>query len=460
MACVGGFDTATGEPCVPGQESEPAGRASSEGSFVGYDNFDQEVWKVEDPDFSGGFGFFVKRQGSGGSFPVPATRDQVEQAEAYQSQFTGGGSGGGGAAPTKFTFRQTPGGGTIAINPVTLESFVVVPDSGGAPDQITLPNGNLGIVQGGKVTDTGQQIAQPTLSPQEIRADQLADFQLKQQAQIAATAQQQGFQAQESAAARGFTGQENALTRAQRAGEFAATHGLNQREQALGGAAQLSNLISNVDPAAFEAFAAGGGFNIANAIAGGGDALSTNALLPAARTLRALEQPFGAQGFAGQGGSAPAVDAPGTAMSNDLTQQQWFDRFRGELAAGQGIGAVPGSAAQSAIDQLNALGLGQSNQGGAGIQPFALNPQQGTTFPTGDAASAVGGATGPLAQLLAAQSRQPVISAAHGFNGIVNEPTTLQVGENGPEHVQVTPGSPAATPEDDPFLQRIRNIRE
>ena len=47
--------------------------------------------------------------------------------------------------------------------------------------------------------------------------------------------------------------------------------------------------------------------------------------------------------------------------------------------------------------------------------------------------------------------------AADGFSGTVNEPTTFVVGENGPENVQV---NPLTNPEDEPFLERIRRLRQ
>jgi hypothetical protein len=103
----------------------------------------------------------------------------------------------------------------------------------------------------------------------------------------------------EGEAGRGFTGSQSAIDRAQRASEFAANYGLSTADRArqaqqdrLAAARQLSDVISNVDPAAVAAFSAAGGGVLGNAIGGGQSALSQNALLPAARTLAAAEAPL------------------------------------------------------------------------------------------------------------------------------------------------------------------------
>ena len=112
---------------------------------------------------------------------------------------------------------------------------------------------------------------------------------------------------------RQFTGGESALDRALIASQFASSQGLNEnrfgldvaqaqfgqnrtvQQDALSAANQLASLISLTDPAAQAAFQEAGGGVISNAIASGADALSNNALLPAARTLRGLEAPINAQ---------------------------------------------------------------------------------------------------------------------------------------------------------------------
>lgn len=141
----------------------------------------------------------------------------------------------------------------------------------------------------------------------EDRAFQGGESALDRAARASEAAAGRGFQAGESAldraarlqeggASRAFQAGESALDRAARASEFAATHGLNtarfgleQQDRKMAAARQLSDVISSTDPAAIAAFAAGGGGVLANAIARGGSALSNNALLPAARTMRAID---------------------------------------------------------------------------------------------------------------------------------------------------------------------------
>ena len=529
------------------------GGGASEREFIGTGPNGELIWNISDPDDPLATGFYVQRHGASGQFLVPATDSQAAFATGT-GRFTAG--TGSGQPAADFTQTYVDGVGLVAFNKRTGKAKLAVPAPGiPIADQLEVERGtgNLLVIRQGpnggvRVINTHQRIGQPQFSPEQLRQQDLADFQSQQRAQIGATAQQQGFQAQESAAARAFTGQEsaaaraftgqeNALSRAQRAAEFAATHGINQRDQALGGATQLSNLISNVDPAAFEAFAAGGGFNIANAIAGGGDALSTNALLPAARTLRALEgfqeappphiepSPFAIANqrlLAEQEVGKDLTLIPGTPRYEEAVQRA-RQRILDAAARGSGIGGTlidhdPASTNFGgptpwaiAEQQLIAEGLFYEDRFG-GLRPVARaqsmvgenpllapaisarahsmvgeNPllalrmaaeeqdqirafeQEGRPAISARAHSMVG--ENPLLALRMAAEEQdqirafeqegrPVISAAHGFSGVVNTPTTFQVAENGPEHVQVTPGSPAATPEDDPFLERIRKIRE
>lgn len=102
----------------------------------------------------------------------------------------------------------------------------------------------------------------------------------------------------ESAADRAFRASESGVDRALRASEFASAFGLQQHQErravqqdALAAAEQYARQISLTDPAALPAFLAAGGGNVGNAIASGATALSENALLPAARTLRTIENP-------------------------------------------------------------------------------------------------------------------------------------------------------------------------
>lgn len=118
----------------------------------------------------------------------------------------------------------------------------------------------------------------------------------------------------------------SAAERAQRASEFAATYGLNRSREQRDAAATYAQLLSQVDPNAYQAFLeANGGGRLDNALLSGGNALSQNALRPAALALDALRGGpgggltglatgggLGSAAAGASGGGIPTAGAPGT----------------------------------------------------------------------------------------------------------------------------------------------------
>lgn len=179
------------------------------------------------------------------------------------------------------------------------------------------------------------------------------------------------------------------------------------------------------DPAALPAFFEAGGGVISNAIAGGADALSDNALLPAAYVLRGLE---GTELSAGGRVAAPAP----------------YDPFAYTPAQFQGPQPPPVAApwAATAAAQLPPPvdGLGDLR----GLIPGTLFDRNRVVerTPTGQqSVSETTGRpiTGSMALLREANRRllnspdntglPPVIGAAQGFDGLVDEPTVFVAGE-------------------------------
>lgn len=296
----------------------------------------------------------------------------------------------------------------------------------------------------------------PQFSPQQQRQQDLQDTQADRDFALQNFGLGSQFTLNRDRAGQEFEAAQAQLTRAARAGEFAAGFGQSEEERRLSfaqasfnraqaiaqlqqqSAAQLSNQISNTDPAALPAFLMAGGGNISNAIASGADALSDNALLPAARTLRGIES------FA-----PPPIPQ---------FQPQTFN------PGGQGLGNIP----QPTVPNFGGFG---GFRPPPRPQPPLAGPQ-GTTL--GDALAFANqqnnfngqgnprplpgqGSISELQRMLNAATGQPVIAAADGFSGTVNEPTTFVVGENGPEDVQV---NPLVQGGDQPFLDRIRQLRQ
>lgn len=126
--------------------------------------------------------------------------------------------------------------------------------------------------------------------------------------------------ANEGALTREQQAQLKAIDAALSASQFASTYGLSvaqqqqqQQRDALAAANQFANLISSTDTAALPAFYKAGGGIIANALAGGKTALSDNALLPAARTLRAIATPVAAPPAFNPNLYSPSMFAPASA---------------------------------------------------------------------------------------------------------------------------------------------------
>ena len=147
-----------------------------------------------------------------------------------------------------------------------------------------------------------------TLSDEDKRQNDLFDLTGQRRYNTGERVAGEQFSAGQAQAQRGFTGGENALDRALTAGQFAATLAANQQrdrfaaeqdyqnrlrqfaQDKLAAAQAFASQVRATDPAALEAFYAAGGGNIANALAGGGNAISDNAVLPAARSLRASRE--------------------------------------------------------------------------------------------------------------------------------------------------------------------------
>lgn len=303
-----------------------------------------------------------------------------------------------------------------------------------------------------------------------------------------------GFTAAENQRSRQFQGGESALDRAARATEFAATHGLNERQQgfqegeslfqrgrqlrgdALDSAFGLADVISTTDPAALPAFMAAGGGVISNSLAAGADALSDNALLPGARALRVADANQAALNAA-----RASYRDPGTAFASATGAD---DRgFGGHLK-----GSPEERAAQEAAwlrqtqGQTGAILTGNPVSVGGGTEvynrltaaantPGSAIVQNGRHFSSSGSAAQNSGFTGAVKQSAARtpeleemERRTGLRYAANGMDETVTSPTAIVAGEAGPEHVTVTPlggnTNSLATDADTPFLRRARAIRQ
>ena len=212
-----------------------------------------------------------------------------------------------------------------------------------------------------------------------------------------------------------------------------------------------------MDPNAADAYLAAGGGVASNAIAQGGDALSTRAVLPAAQSLRVadeLSQPLqltvGNQApirFAGGPEEAtPDIEAYRRGAMNLITQ----------AAKGAGIGTGPGGTELlNVLAEAGILERGTQGLGGGGNPEFRI--RGGGSF---DAQNLAFGDDGRLVYNAPAgvnSKGEPVddggfIAAADGFKGVVDEPTLMLVGEAGPEAVNVAP-------QDEPYVNRTLAFR-
>lgn len=353
-------------------------------------------------------------------------------------------------APLRADTYVDPRGNLIGIDPVTGEERFRIPGAG-----------------------------TPALTPTQQRSNQFQDFQLteasKQRAEERAAAEQRRREqaaATEGRLTREQIARQNALDRAQRASEFAAGTAFREREfeaaqqerafsrsramraDRLAAARQLSDVISDTDPAAFAAFLEGGGGNIANSLAGGGTALSNNAMLAAARTLAAAEAPgpsfaptnplrttpagdhIGAGGFAG---GTPEERAAWLATLSP-EERAAVDRRVDRRAREQYAAALKGNPTAPRVGSpiANRLGALADRSGG-------VVERRGRWFERNDR---------PL----------DVQFAADGMDRVVTRPTLIVAGEGGqPERVNIDPISGRrnlATAADNPFLDRIRALRE
>lgn len=215
----------------------------------------------------------------------------------------------------------------------------------------------------------------------------------------------------------GFQGNENALNRAQSASQFGAQMAAQQRNDALNrnmsnsqfaakygidkanvemarqklsldAAAQYSAQMQDFDPAAAIAFNEMGGGSIANAMAGGGDALSQNALHGASLTRRTMDQgwtPLGEYQYTPE--TVPAYQAfdasqfqNGSSGQYQQFQPQPMPQFQ-QPPAFQWPGGVGGSVPTSAPPPSTSSG-GASNLGLPDWLLALINsPQPGTNLP-------------------------------------------------------------------------------
>ena len=301
------------------------------------------------------------------------------------------------------------------------------------------------------------------LSPQQARAQALQDMAAERnwQRQRDATAfrfragesaADRAFRMGESAADRAFSARESELARAQRASEFAATHGLNERSFALqfqqaasqearqvardrlDAARQYAELLDQVDPAAFDQFAQLGGGVLSNAIDTGADALSARAVTPAAASLSAYQRLAGYGQGGGFGGGFRFSGGPGVVGG---------DRYRGDIPWGGADFDAAGPAGQEAIRNTwlsNANSL--ANDQGLTLDEFYAQGSPGAQFNSPESSATRINWTDFVQQQQepVIQSRaMPAIAAANGFNGVIDEPTLMLVGEAGPEQVNVDP---------------------
>lgn len=371
----------------------------------------------------------------------------------------------GGGSSVPFSFERIPGVGLVAQDKRTGQVRLVLPEPQVAPDlrlEVDPRTGNLLTINPatGQVRDTGQRIGFPQVSPQEQRAQELADRQAQQQF---ALAQQQASQQ--------FTGRESALDRAQRAAEFATQTQLAQieeararRQQQLAAANQFAQLVSLTDPLALPAFLEAGGGVISNAIAAGANALSDRALLPAAQTLRLAEQLRAQQAAFQQplpGGTFVGGQEGYTPEEAALIQQRINAQFAEQV--GQAALGNPNTIAFNPQDEtvLRAAGVtpypGLAASFGAGGNAVT-GSSTGGGFSLAPTAGGIGANTGFTQATRAGTPGfdlygNPVVSAAEGFAGTVTQPTTFVAGENGPETVFISP-------QDQPYVNRVRALRQ
>lgn len=201
--------------------------------------------------------------------------DNPTKAAGYRAPST--------AQPTPPTQRVDRNGDVVGYNPFTGQEQYRIP---GAEYPTLSPQEQQAIKQG-DLEATRRFTSEQNQLERDARATESAVSRQQSAQENDYTRQFNAAQAERQNA---FNAGESSLSRAQRASEFASTFGLQQQRQKLDAAQQAAQLISMTDPAALPAFLKAGGGNVSNAIASGANALSDNALLPAARTYRAIDE--------------------------------------------------------------------------------------------------------------------------------------------------------------------------
>lgn len=320
-------------------------------------------------------------------------------------------------------------------------------------------------------------------SPQQEREQELADLARSEQFETSERLGSEAWRTAERLGGEQFEGNQNAILRALEASTEASRFGLDRsrldfdvqrtnregerqyNQDRLGAAEQFANLVSLTDPAALPAFYEAGGGVIHNALARGADALSDNALLPAARSLSTAESlrwdpinltlpeynPFAYDpsmfGFQAAPPPAPPVVKP-PVVKPPVVPPPAGDGF------GSGINRyVPRTFEE---DQAQRQAAGQPALGTA--QQYApvvaaMNAgRQAAPQPGPMAKSGALGTANDYAAVVEAMNRGRMVKAADGFNGVVTDPTLILAGEQGPEQVSIQPG-------EQPFVDRVRRIR-
>ena len=305
----------------------------------------------------------------------------------------------------------------------------------------------------------------PSLSPEQQRAQQMQDAQTQRGWQQEDYARQQADSTAARRESQEYQAQQASMDRAQRASEFAARHGLDTQRARLDAATTVAARISDVSPAALPAFMAAGGGNISNALAGGATALTPDAMLGAARGLRSIDElnaPTPVQAQASQ--PRPPVDARAMFTANSPYRNAGRAIGTAQTITGNGelYDWVPGVDRPVRITGgLNSMGQRDPNAAGAWDR---------------------------------ASGGQPLPAFAYGTDGWIKAPSKFVVNDAGPDgdeellevrdpegnaRLRVHPagagramphfafgtiadptGSGLVTPEDKPYIDRIRAIRE
>ena len=274
---------------------------------------------------------------------------EVHQWDGQKWFRTGVMAGGTPKESSRFGDTINIGGRVMQWNPSTSTYDIDLGSSSGpaAPPASPAPRYPTGGVDSGQtyVVDpyTGQitfgQRVPGTFTDEQKRENDLTDLYGQRTYTTGERLGGERFTAGENAAGRTFTSGENALNRALEAGQFSATLAAKQKsdqfaadesyqnrirqyaQDKLSAAQAFASQVGAVDPAALEAFYAAGGGNIANALAGGANAVSDNAVLPAARSLRATREMLAPTRYTGFDSPYAAPAAPTMAAGGQPNMQ-------------------------------------------------------------------------------------------------------------------------------------------